>query len=323
MGKRGRRLGWVLLLLSLVDSAVGVCPHCKDTVVGCAFDAANNVACPLVSTVAANAAIFASKSLERTPTLSNLKLPAELTAGFPRPVCDAIVALACAPAQGSHMDLSVLAANGIAYVHSATAVAKAAAYGHCSVAEASAELMSRAEACTSELEVSKLNLCIASLKSIGETTISATQGVLSYVWAKISSIIGSRNNGVQRLNTGTTPKSSALSVTLVRPTLESAYYEMLHYFTMLMIMLGISNPALVLKFLDDVAYGAMRRGERWQVGFELVRLYLRKIDDDSNNILHLGNVYGHQSLGIDSIEAEARQNATAFFRTRAVAVATP
>ena len=238
---------------------------------------------------------------------SNLLTP-ELASHFTRPICDVIVGLACAPAQGQHIDLA--AKTRTAYTHPASFVAKSAAYGHCSVMEASAELNRRIEEATTDLEVSKLRATLASLDKVGETVLSATHGVLQFIWAKISSLVATRHNGVQRLTLGTSAPR-ALSAKLVRPRVVHHFYEMLHYFIMLITALGISNAVLVMQFLDDVAHGAIRMGETWQVSFELVTLYLQKIDRDPTGKLHLGNVFQHG--GQDTMLGNARRDAAANF----------
>ena len=88
-----------IALVSLLwgaPTAQAVCPHCKDSIPGCG----GGDACPLVTDLAANAAIFAESKLGQAPRLTHLMMP-ELAAHFPRPVAEAVVGIACAPAVGT------------------------------------------------------------------------------------------------------------------------------------------------------------------------------------------------------------------------------
>ena len=72
------------LLLHSLPVARAVCTHCKDTISPTHLDAA----CPLVVGIAANAQLFATKSLGASPTLT-YSLTHEMAAHFTRPVVDA------------------------------------------------------------------------------------------------------------------------------------------------------------------------------------------------------------------------------------------
>ena len=88
------------LLLHSLPVARAVCTHCKDTIAPTHLDAT----CPLVVGIAANAQLFATKSLGGSPTLT-YSLTHEMAAHFTRPVVDAIMGIACAPCQGAQVDL--------------------------------------------------------------------------------------------------------------------------------------------------------------------------------------------------------------------------
>ena len=77
------------LLLHSLPVARAVCIHCKDTIAPTHPDAA----CPLVVGIAANAQLFATKSLTGSPTLT-YSLTHEMAAHFTRPVVDAIMGIA-------------------------------------------------------------------------------------------------------------------------------------------------------------------------------------------------------------------------------------
>ena len=301
------------ILFSAPMAGATVCPHCKDTIAGCLGGTDSGASCPTVANVISNARIFAQHLIEKTPSLTGILTP-ELCTSFTRPVCDAIVGLACAPARGSSMDLQEMTTGSSpTLVHSGASIVKAACYGHCSIAEANTELNRRIELATSALEVSKLQAGMQSLKLAGETVLSASQGVLQFIWAKVSSVIHVRGGAVHRLEIGNAPKPTALSATLSRPSSQDLYYEMLHYFAMVITALGIANALVVMQFLDKVAHGVVRRAESWKVSCELVLLYLRKIDQDPTHTLSMANVFEHG--GQDTMLGEARVNAGAFFRT--------
>ena len=69
-------------LLSLgVSKVEALCPHCKDTISGCA----GGDSCPLVTDSVANAAIINDKALGTSPSVAHL-LTHELAAAFTRQV---------------------------------------------------------------------------------------------------------------------------------------------------------------------------------------------------------------------------------------------
>eukprot|EP00900_Chrysochromulina_parva_P018849 jgi/Chrpa1/26966/Chrysochromulina_OHIO_Genome00027733-RA len=113
-------------MLAIVGSNLytvdAVCPHCKDTILPAGHLAA---ACPLIVELTKNAEIFETKKLGSSPTVAH-SMTHELAMQFTRPVVDAIVGLACAPVQGVQIDFTDATYN------QASAVVKAAVYGHCS-----------------------------------------------------------------------------------------------------------------------------------------------------------------------------------------------
>ena len=301
-GLSSNRITAIFLLILRGAEAV-TCTHCKDSISGCTGGAD----CPLVKDMAGNALIFANKVLDKTPKLFHM-ITTELATHFSRPVCEAIVGLACAPAQGHEVDFSS------ATYSTCHAVVQSALYGHCSVTEASAVLSSRLEACTTDVEISRIRAAMETLKLNQESVATATSGLMTFLWTKITNVVAKRSDGVARLDVGK-GKAGALSVTLVRPSNDSEFYEMLHLFTMVMIALGLATSSVVLKFLDDVVWGAIRMKESFQVAHELLLLYLRELDLDAFGTVNIANVF--RRGGQDTLLTEARRNASAFFRTRA------
>ena len=290
----------ILLVLGSLPTTHAVCTHCKDTISPTHLDAA----CPLVVNIAANAQIFSAKTLGSAPTVT-YSLTHELAAHFNRPVLDAIMGIACAPCQGAIVDL-----KATAYA-AANAVVKAAMYGHCSFAEASAELAERLDAALQPLDVEKIRGAMESLRIGAESVVYSSSGALAFIWAKISNVQSKRDDPTFKLEVGKA-KTASHTATLVRPKTEGEFYEMIHYFIIVIVALGMASATIVMKFLDDVVYGALRMKEPWKVAHELLMVYFREIDIDPQRVMHMGNVF--RRGGQDTLLSEARRNAAAFFR---------
>jgi hypothetical protein len=285
-----------------IDATV-VCPHCKDTILPAAHVA---TACPLVTELTNNAAIFTAKKLGSSPTVVH-SLTHELATQFTRPVIDAIVGLACAPVHGLSIDFT-----DAAYTQS-NAVVKAAVYGHCSFAEASAVLSERLDAATQPLEVEKIRGAMDTLKSASEAAVNTATGTFMFIWAKVSNVISKRTDFTFKLEAVGKSKATSHSATLVRPETEAEFYEMSHLFVMTIIALGLASATIVLKFMDDVVFATIRMKETFRVAHELFIIYLREMDFDPARALHMGNVF--RRGGQDTLLSEARRNAAASFRT--------
>jgi len=293
-------------MLAIVGSNLytvdAVCPHCKDTILP-----ANHVAaaCPLIVELNKNAEIFEKKKLGSSPTVAH-SMTHELAMQFTRPVVDAIVGLACAPVQGVQIDFTDPMYNA------ASAVVKAAVYGHCSFAEASAILAERLDAAANIEAIEKIRGAMDSLKTAGETAVHSATGTFLFVWAKVSNVISKRADFTYKLEAAAKSKSAVHSVTLVRPETEAEFYEMTHLFIMTVIALGLASATIVIKFIDDVVFGTVRMKEPFTVAHELVVCYFREMDFDPARLLHMGNVF--RRGGQDTLLSEARRNAAAFFR---------
>jgi hypothetical protein len=169
--------------------------------------------------------------------------------------------IACAPCQGAIVDL-----KSTAYT-AANAVVKAAMYGHCSFAEASAELAERLDGANQALEVDKIRGAMESLRLGAESVVYSTSGVLAFCWARISNVLSKRDDPTFKLEVGKA-KAASHTATLVRPKTEGEFYEMIHLFIMLMVALGMASATIVMKFLDDVVYAALRMKESWKVAHD-------------------------------------------------------
>ena len=297
----------LLIFCMLMRNTEAVCLHCKDTIVGCK----GGDQCPTVIDLAANVAVFAAGTLGKVPNVQNL-LPNFLRAVFTRAVCEAIVGIATQPLSGTTIDFSATA------YAAAGAVVQAAHYGHCTWPEAIMELSSRLDAATETIAVSKLTAAIDLMKSKESGTFDHCQGVFTFIWAKISVYVSSRNAGTARLTSGSPSSKSGSGeflATLKRPSTQHEFYEMLHWFIYCVHVFGLVSISLLHPFIADVVYntiGALR--ETWQVAHELLMVYLAEIENDALRVLHFGNVF--RRGGQDSFLQMARANAAAFFRTR-------
>ena len=291
------------LFANLGYAEATICPHCKDTILPAAHAA---TACPLVTELNANAAIFTAKRLGSSPTVV-YSLTHELAMQFTRPVIDAIVGLACAPVHGLSIDFT-----DPTYTQS-NAVVKAAVYGHCSFAEASAILSERLDAATDLPSIEKIRGAMDSLKTSSEAAVNTATGTFLFIWAKISNVFSKRQDFTYKLEAAGKSKATSVSVVLVRPASEAEFYEMSHLFVMTIIALGLASATTVLKFMDDVVWGAVRMKEPFSVAHELLIGYLNLIDFDPARALNMGNVF--RRGGQDTLLSEARRNAAAFFRT--------
>jgi hypothetical protein len=161
------------------------------------------------------------------------------------------------------------------------------------------------------------------LKLADESSVTASNGLLEFIWAKISTVFAKRVSGVVTLDAGGgKQKTNAMTATLARPKSVEEFMEMLHMWMLMVVSLGIALFPVAARFLDDIVYGAMRAKETFQVAHELLLLYMKELDKDGTGVLSMANVY--RRGGQDTFLTEARRNAAAFFRTRAgTALGTP
>ena len=69
-------------------------------------------------------------------------------------------------------------------------------------------------------------------------------------------------------------------------------YTLIHKFQLVVVSTGLSNLLSLAPFLDDVIYEPIRTGTlAWPVAFELMILYLRKVENNPSEY-RLGNVVG-------------------------------
>ena len=293
-----------LLLFSLLAPSFAVCPHCKGTIAGC--PGGDGSGCPTVATVASNGEIFREGQVGAVPSLCAL-LPPDLASVFTRPVCEAIVGVALAPTAGTMVDFSTPA------YRQATAVVQAANYGYCSVSEALSEINQRIQDASDALAVTKLRGALDVLNRADSVDLTGhNQGVYTFIWAKLSQWIGSAP-GTVRLATGADTKVKAMTAVVKRPGGSYAFFELLHWFVLVVTSLGLASVSVVSRFIGDVVWGTIDKLKlEWKIAHELLLIYLREIETDAARALHFGNVF--RRGGQDTFLAEAKQNALLFFR---------
>ena len=299
----GTRLPFILFMLSFIHSVHSVCIHCKDSIPGCT--GGNN--CPTISDVNTNAQLFSTNSLGSIPKTTNL-LPASLMQHFSRNVMESIVAIACAPVGDTNIDWTADT------YRTSGAVISAAFYGHCTYEDASLELNRRMEAATDAVAVQKIASAIESLKGRTDAMVHNAYGVYRFIYFKIGAIFD--RPGTVRIGASSSKASTSETSASIRKAKSiDEFYQMLHYFILLVATLGLIAHHLVSSFVQDVVFDTITLlKEKWEVAQELMLLYFREIEQDTTKSLHLGNVF--RRGGRDTLLQEARNNAgsSTFFR---------
>jgi hypothetical protein len=292
-----------IIIFSLFSNASAVCIHCKDSI----DHADGDANCPLIAGVAANVALFKAGTLGNAPVIKDI-VPPFLSNLFPRPVVEAIVAIACKPVSGGAIDFSTAAYN------TAKSVVQAACYGHCSMDAAMIELSARLDSAEDALAVSRISANIEMLSRKSSDVISSMHGVFTFVWAKLGQIF-TASASVKLSGGSSSAKASDLTATIRRPSSSEEFFETIHYFTLMVHALGLVSISLASTFIADVVYKTIRElKETWQLAHEYLLLMFERIENDSTRRLHFGNVLDNG--GQDTLLAKARVNVAAFFRPR-------
>jgi hypothetical protein len=66
-----------------------------------------------------------------------------------------------------------------------------------------------------------------------------SSGALAFIWAKVSNVPSKRDDPTFKLEVGKA-KATSHTATLVRPKTEGEFYEMIHYFIIVIVALGFS-----------------------------------------------------------------------------------
>jgi hypothetical protein len=331
----------VALMAQVVGAGGVTCPSCADTITGCKGGAD----CPLRKTPQENAAALQDASGTLVPSMVDL-LPPSLLCTFTRPVLETLAAVARAPRGGGKVDLSRAA------MAASTTVVKAAMSGACGWDDAGLELAARLEAASDEKEIAKVSAAIQLLKSAGEKASTVAQdmiqtgmGVYTFVWAKVGAHLDALEAGTVRLLVKSTGSASTSDLTakIRRPKNAEEFFRMIFLWLRVVTALGlrkkrkrwwkrwrcpkVGRPTtrvgsalglvsffVVHDFLQKVVFDPIQNLKiDFKVASEHLLLFFREIETDPTRALHLGNVHGRGNG--DVLMAEARQNASTFFRT--------
>jgi hypothetical protein len=144
-------------------------------------------------------------------------------------------------------------------------------YGYCSVSEALNEINHRIQAATDALAVTKLRGALDILNRADSVDLSGTtQGVYTFIWAKLTQWMGSTPRSV-RLATGADSKIKAITATVKRPGSAYVFFELMHWFVLVVTSLGLATVAVVSRFLGDVVWNALDRLKLdWKIAHELL-----------------------------------------------------
>ena len=302
-----------LLLITLVVSTMptdvgAVCPTCLNSFPGCK----GGTTCPLAQEHTDNVAALEAGTMAKVPTLT-YSLPPEMLSVFTRPVCEAIMSLIVAPALGAQVDLSDVNLK-------CSEIARYALHGHCSYEDAVLELCTRMESATEDLDLTRIKVTIELLKSratsTAHATLHATQGVLTFIWAKVGQYLEGLRKGTVRLVSAATKSASGdLTATVRYPASADEFWIMLNDWLLVISSLGLASFAIGMRFVKDTVHHVMMElKETYRVACCLFLIYLKKIETDPTRSLTLASVFRAGSE--DTYLAEARINADAFFRTR-------
>ena len=301
--------GLVLALFTLTEAAP--CPHCFGSLASCDF--ASSKTCPLISTVASNAAVITAGA--GVLSIAALIKPRFLRI-FSRVAFDTILTLAKRKEPGTAFEITADT--------SATAILTAIQGGQITLEMVLFKLLELAEAATEAPVIKKLKDRMDMLRTVSDikaklpsTAFSGLfdTGVLTFMWAKVSEFV--MNKGMQVKLHSESPKdagkASELNATIHRPDSMEAFAEMMNLFGMYMHGLGLCQSLMLADFFEHAVYDSIRlRDESWQFAHELMLVMFRRVED-SGGELTLANVYNE--LYLNTVVEEARKNTAAFFRT--------
>ena len=291
-----------------------VCPHCRDSIVGCT----GGDLCPLVAGVKTNGAAMVAPNHASIPSVSKL-LPPELLSVFTRAVCEAVSSIASLPVGGTEVDLT---GSGYASHHS---VVQAVTHGHVTRENAVAELSRRLEAVDTstdhaDADMRKISTAIDLLKTAADVEYSgpAGYGVFTFIWGKCGAYLEAAKSGLVRLPGAAVKTASSvaaeLKATIVRPSTQTEFYEMLLIWQMVVHALGLASFLVVAPFIQKTVFDAQTRLQKsWKFAHEFFLVHLRAIETDTSKTLTLANVVAKGNRDYYLMEATANEGT--FFRS--------
>jgi hypothetical protein len=167
-------------------------------------------------------------------------------------------------------------------------IVRAARFGHCSIEEACMELSERTEGATAEV-LAQIKASIEMVRIIGGNVLTGIQGIFTFVWAKTGQLVTKATEAIRLTSTTTATKltQADLTVQMRRPATEGEFYERLHYFTWILMALGITSYAIVMRFVKEAIFDIKRRlALSWTVCHEMFVLYLDAIETGVHGRAH-------------------------------------
>ena len=307
-------LSWMALFWVSLPGVQGVtCYTCCDQISGCP----GGDACPLLTTVTANAAAIVATGVA-TMSVDRL-LPREWVRHLSSEVLRTLQAIARAPTGAAAPNITTLDLQGLM-----------AAYqqGQFDIDSIRAEISARvADPATSTANVTRLNALSTSLKDAVPMTTgrmipgAQTVGALTFVLAVASHIVKDAGMYYTFSEAGTSTqydsksdsrRGRSMAIKLVVDFRE--FSELLHVWQGLLHALGVSNVLSTTRFLQDVVHSSMGRLQlTWQQGYCMLLVYIEEIEKFPAT-LNIGNVYASGSQ--DTRLAEARLRATHLFKAK-------
>ena len=149
-------------------------------------------------------------------------------------------------------------------------------------------------------------------------------GIFSYLWAKVSEYVMTRNMQVRMMLDATmaiglqvnaaSSSTSTLSATIHRPEKMEDFAEMMNLFTMMCTALAVASALIITDFFEHAVYDTIRlHGRSWKLAHELMLILFRAVED-SGGRLTLGTCYDEKYLNTTMMEAQVNEGM--FFRPR-------
>ena len=166
---------------------------------------------------------------------------------------------------------------------------------------------------------------LATFDKIKSNAHKSTIGYHLLMWAAISGFVMSSDDRVTNAGSGSGDLSDSegrvptTSSKLKHPKTESQFFEMIHWFQLVLHATGVSDVGVTAPFLADVVFRGIRSQRlSWELAYELLIVYLGHVELAASPNVHLGNIYnsGGQDTKIREAEEKLRDHYGATFRTR-------
>ena len=301
------------LLMFIIQPVVSVtCLRCKDTCPGCAGGAA----CPLLKTVADNATAVAAATGAAISLVA--LVPDRILSVFTRPTLEKLAASVARSSRGAApYDFDGKAAH---------VIVSAVFDGATTFGEAAPVLLERQATETDKALRENIASALTMLATFDKVKTSTRAGSLGYhllMWAAISGFVMSSDDRVVTAGTNSGDLSDSggrvpsTSSKLKHPKTEAQFFEMIHWFQLILHATGVSDIGVTAPFLADVVFRSIRSQRlSWELSYELLIVYLGHVELAASPSVHLGNIYnsGGQDTKIREAEEKLRDHYGASFR---------